>query len=183
MKTATADNPIYPPSDVVVQRTINLSHIRKILPMINGDAGLARAAFEHLTTSQRRLVLTASGLSLNLTDRRCLSDYQIKRIRIGIKRLQHISNAFSACDSVDFQAAGQTQRRRQRETESAKLNMLRHVQPIKKFVLRKLQRITRARSYYERYKNSKWSDEQTIMALAKITHSDGWQNRLKRQRC
>lgn len=84
-------------------RMKNLEHVRACRELLVNDRSLVRLAFERLTSNQKRYLLIASGLDTYKTDWQQLSDSDVKRISIGIKRLQGIIKHFINCQEIDFQ--------------------------------------------------------------------------------
>lgn len=121
MKTNIINDPVKESPESFNQKALNLFYIRKIRKMISGDPSLARAAFNHLKKNQKRLLLIASGLPPQSDDWLQLNDSQIKQLLTGIKRLRIIVDAFSVCDSTDFQIAYQPWQKRYQRRKNALL--------------------------------------------------------------
>ncbi|GAA5113457.1 hypothetical protein GCM10023211_21630 [Orbus sasakiae] len=85
------------------QRMNNLEHIRACRELIVNDRSLARLAFERLSPNQKRYLLIASGLETDQSSWSQLSDSDVKKLSVGIKRLQIIVNQFVNCKKEDFQ--------------------------------------------------------------------------------
>jgi len=85
------------------QRMNNLEHIRACRELIVNDRSLTRLAFERLSPNQKRYLLIASGLETDQSTWSQLSDSDVKKLSIGIKRLQIIVNQFVNCQESDFQ--------------------------------------------------------------------------------
>lgn len=96
------------------QRMNNLEHIRACRELIVNDRSLARLAFERLSPNQKRYLLIASGLETDQSTWSQLSDSDVKKLSVGIKRLQIIVNQFVNCQEGDFQKS---------QTESPKVNV------------------------------------------------------------
>ena len=94
------------------------SLLRELHQIISGKNSLARAAFNRLKPGQKRLLLMASGIAERSTtvyghdgsqylhtfhaNYDHLSDEELDRLKIGLRRLQSIINEFSLCEEQDF---------------------------------------------------------------------------------
>ncbi|WP_334323598.1 hypothetical protein [Gilliamella apicola] len=94
------------------------SFLREFHQILSGKRSLARAAFNRLKPSQKRLLLEASGIKQPTTmiynydgsrfactlptNYDHLSDKELDSLLIGLRRLQSIINAFALCEHEDF---------------------------------------------------------------------------------